>query len=159
MTLIAIAALVGALLITPLGAPGLLIMVIVLGICTWLGYVSVPVLVGCVITALVAEGLEFVIMKKLTGRYGGSRRAFWGALAGGFIGVIAGAPVPIIGSMIAGFIGTFAGAAIVTWIELRDMGQAGRVGWGVLMGRMFAAGVKTAAGMIILIAGSAALLR
>jgi uncharacterized protein YqgC (DUF456 family) len=158
MSIIAIAAMVGALLITPLGAPGLLLMVVVLGICTWLGYVSVGVLAACVVVALIAEGLEFVIMKKLTGRYGGSRRAFWGALAGGFIGVIIGAPVPIIGSMIAGFIGTFAGAAIVTWLELRDMGQAGRVGWGVLIGRMFAAGVKTAAGMIILVAGAAALL-
>ena len=73
-------------------------------------------------------------------------------------GVVVGIPVPIIGSIIAGFVGSFAGAALVTWLEARDMGQAGRVGWGVLMGRMWAAAVKTAAGVVILVAGGAALL-
>ena len=31
-------------------------------------------------------------------RYGGSKRAGWGALAGGLIGAVVGVPVPIIGS-------------------------------------------------------------
>lgn len=158
MIILAIVAMTAALLITPLGAPGNLIMVIIVAVCSWMGYVSGGVLITCILVALIAEALEFVIMKKLTGRYGGSRKAFWGAIAGGFAGVIIGAPIPIIGSMIAGFIGTFAGAAAVTYMELRSVGQAGRVGWGVLVGRMLAAGVKTAAGIIILIAGAAALL-
>ena len=158
ITFIAIAAMVAALMLTPIGAPGNMIMVIIVAICTWLGYVSGGVLVTCIIIALIAEGLEFLIVKKFTGKYGGSKKAFWGAIAGGFAGVLIGMPVPIIGSLIAGFIGTFVGAAAVTYMEMRDMGQAGRVGWGVLIGRMLAAAVKTAAGIVILIAGAAALL-
>lgn len=158
MTILAIAVMIAALLLTPLGAPGNWIMVVVVAIAAFTGRVGYPVLALCVGVALVAEIIEYVILKKMTGKYGGSRRAFWGAIAGGIIGVIVGVPVPIVGSMIAGFIGSFVGAAIVTYMEARDMGQAGRVGWGVLMGRMFAAAVKTAAGVIVLVAGAAALL-
>jgi uncharacterized protein YqgC (DUF456 family) len=158
MTLLVIAIMVGALLLTPLGAPGNWIMLIVVAVAAFSGRISYPVLALCVVVALIAEVIEWMILKRMTGRYGGSKRAFWGAIAGGIIGVIVGVPVPIIGSVIAGFIGSFAGAAVVTYMEARDMGQAGRVGWGVLMGRMLAAAVKTAAGIVILVAGAAAML-
>ena len=154
----AVAALVLALFLTPLGAPGNWIMIAIIAAGAWYDRVSWPVLALCVVIALVAEVLEFLLVKRMSDRYGGSRKALWGAIAGGIIGVVIGMPVPIIGSIIAGFAGSFAGAALVTYLEAKDMGQAGRVGWGVLLGRMLAATVKTAAGIGILVMGAAALL-
>ena len=147
-----------ALFLTPLGIPGLWIMVGVLAIATTMGDVGVLVLVTCVVLALAAELLEFVIVQKLNVRYGGSRLAFWGAIFGGVIGVVVGMPVPVIGSIIAGFLGSFAGAMAATLYETRRLESAARVGWGVLVGRMWAAATKVAAGIVIFVLGSAALL-
>ncbi len=158
MNVLAVGGMLVSLFLTPMGMPGNWIMLAIVGAGAWFGRVSVGVLLLCAAVAIVAEVLEFVIVQKLTGRYGGSKKAFWGAIAGGIAGVLVGMPVPIIGSIIAGFVGSFAGAALVTWLEARDMGQAGRVGWGVLLGRMLAAAAKTAAGVVILVAGGAAFL-
>jgi uncharacterized protein len=147
-----------ALFLTPLGVPGLWIMVAVLGVGTWLGAVGVAILVMCVVLAAAAEVVEYLIIDRLNVRYGGSRLAFWGAIIGGVAGVLIGMPVPVIGSIIAGFLGSFAGAAVATLYETRKVESAARVGWGTLMGRMWAAAAKVAAGMIIFVLGSAALL-
>jgi uncharacterized protein len=147
-----------ALFLTPLGVPGLWIMVAVLGVGTWLGAVGVAILVMCVVLAAAAEVVEYLIIDRLNVRYGGSRLAFWGAIIGGVAGVLIGMPVPVIGSIIAGFLGSFAGAAMATLYETRKVESAARVGWGTLMGRMWAAAAKVAAGMIIFVLGSAALL-
>jgi uncharacterized protein len=147
-----------ALFLTPLGVPGLWIMVAVLGVGTWLGAVGVTILVMCVVLAAAAEVVEYLIIDRLNVRYGGSRLAFWGAIIGGVAGVLIGMPVPVIGSIIAGFLGSFAGAAVATLYETRKVESAARVGWGTLMGRMWAAAAKVAAGMIIFVLGSAALL-
>ena len=158
MTALAVAAMVFALFLTPLGAPGNWIMIAILAIGAYYDRVSWPVLALCVVIALIAEVLEFLLVKRMSDKYGGSKKAFWGAIAGGIAGVIVGIPVPVVGSIIAGFLGSFAGAAIVTYMEAKDMDQARRVGWGVLIGRMLAATVKTAAGIAILVVGAAALL-
>ena len=147
-----------ALFLTPLGIPGLWIMVGVLAIGTIVGDVGVLVIVICLLLALAAELLEFFIVQKLNVRYGGSRLAFWGAIFGGIVGVIVGMPIPIIGSIIAGFLGSFAGAMAATLYETKRFDSAARVGWGVLIGRMWAAATKVAAGIVIFVLGSAALL-
>jgi uncharacterized protein len=147
-----------ALLLTPLGVPGLWIMVGVLAIGAIAGDVGILTLMVCLALAFFAEIVEFFIVDKLNVRYGGSRLAFWGAIAGGIAGVIIGLPVPIIGSLIAGFLGSFAGAVAATLYETRRMDAAARVGWGVLLGRMWSAAVKVAVGIVILVLGTAALL-
>jgi uncharacterized protein len=147
-----------ALFLTPLGVPGLWIMVAVLGVGTWLGAVGVAILVACVVLAAAAEVVEYMIIDRMNVRYGGSRLAFWGAIIGGAAGVLIGMPVPVIGSIVAGFLGSFAGAAAATLYETRKVESAARVGWGTFMGRMWAAAAKVAAGMIIFVLGSAALL-
>ncbi|MBR9988994.1 MAG: DUF456 domain-containing protein [Gemmatimonadetes bacterium] len=147
-----------ALFLTPLGIPGLWIMVGVLAIGTIAGEVGIFTIVVCLVLALGAEILEYLIVQKLNVRYGGSRLAFWGAIFGGVAGVIVGMPIPLIGSLIAGFIGTFAGAMAATLYETKRFDSAARVGWGVLIGRMWAAATKVAAGIVIFVLGSAALL-
>lgn len=158
MSIIGILVMGVALFLTPLGIPGLWIMVGVIGIGAIAGEVSVVIVVTCLALALVAELLEFLIVQKLNVRYGGSRLAFWGAIFGGVIGVIIGMPVPVIGSLIAGFLGSFAGAMAATLYETRRFDSAARVGWGVLLGRVWAAATKVATGIIIFVLGSAALL-
>lgn len=155
---IAMVAMVAALFVTPLGAPGNWIMIAVLAVGVSLGRVGLPALLAAALIAGAAEVVEFLLVRRLSLQYGGSPRAFWGAIAGGIIGVLAGVPVPVVGSVIAGFLGSFIGAALVTVAETRRLDHAGRVGWGVLLGRMWAAAVKTAAGIAILVLGGAALL-
>src|SRR5687768_8106315 len=98
MAYVGIAVLVLALIGIPLGLPGLWIMLGVVAIGAILKEVGLTVLLACTIIAIFAELLEFLILRKLTKQYGGSRKAFWGAIGGGFVGVILGAPIFIVGS-------------------------------------------------------------
>jgi uncharacterized protein len=158
LALLGIIVMVVALLLTPLGVPGLWIMVAVLGVGVWAGEVGWLVLGVAAVLAAAGEFVEYLIVERMNVRYGGSRLAFWGAIAGGIIGVLVGLPVPVIGSVVAGFLGSFAGAAAATLYETRKVEAAARVGWGTLLGRMWAAAAKVAAGTIILVLGSASLL-
>ena len=149
----------GALLTIPIGLPGLWIMIGVVAVGAVMKEIGFAVVLITVLIATVAEVIEFFVVKRLTKQYGGSQKAFWGAIAGGTIGVIVGVPIPIIGSIIAGLIGSFAGAALVTYSETKEMRAAHRVGWGAVIGRALSAVTKTAAGLTILIIAAAALLR
>lgn len=146
------------LLLVPLGLPGLWLMVGVLAVGALLGEVGWLVVVTALALSAVAEILEYWLVARLNLRYGGSRGAFWGALVGGLIGVVVGMPIPVVGSVVAGFLGSFAGAALVTLWTTSDAWSAGRVGWGVLLGRVLAAVVKVGTGVVILVMGAAALL-
>lgn len=159
MIWLAIVAMVLSLFLIPIGLPGLWIMVGIVAIGAIYKVVGLVTLIGVVAIAAIAELLEFLVVKRLTSQYGGTRKAFWGAVGGGLLGVIVGVPIPIIGSVIAGFIGSFAGAAAVTYMETKNTESARRVGWGAILGRAFAAAVKTFAGLVILVIGAAALLR
>lgn len=158
MAMVGILVMAVALFLTPLGVPGLWIMVAVLAFGTYMGSVSILVLAICVVLAVCAEIVEFFIVQRLNVRYGGSRLAFWGAIFGGVAGVLIGMPVPIVGSLVAGFLGTFAGAALATLYETRRLDDATRVGWGVLLGRMWAAVAKVGTGIVIFVLGASALL-
>lgn len=159
MAWIGILLMVGALLVIPLGLPGLWIMIGVAAVGAIVGEIGVLTLIACVLIATIAELIEFFLVKRLTRQYGGSPKAFWGALVGGFVGVLIGAPIPIIGSVIAGVLGSFAGAALVTYAETKELLAAHRVGWGAVLGRMLTAVAKTAAGIAILAIAAAGLLR
>ena len=76
----------------------------------------------------------------------------------GIVGAIVGTPVPVIGSLLGVFAGTMVGAAIATWTLVKDSDAALKAGWGALLGRAAAVALKMAAGLVILVAGAAALL-
>jgi uncharacterized protein YqgC (DUF456 family) len=143
---------VAGLLLIPLGLPGL--WVIVLGI---VGYgwltdfrtVSTWFLVTAIGLALAGELLEAWIGFRFAQRYGGSRRAGWGALIGGLIGAIVGVPVPVIGSVVGGFVGAFAGATLFEYSRARRSEGAVRAGWGAVLGRAAAAALKMALGVVL----------
>ena len=159
MAWIGIVIMVLGLLSIPLGLPGLWVMIAVLAVGAIAGEVGVLVLAACIAIAVAGELIEYAIVGRMNREYGGSRKSFWGALVGGFAGIFIGLPVPVLGSVLAGMLGAFAGAALVTFAETRELRAAHRVGWGVVLGRAFSAVAKTAAGLVILVLGSAALLR
>jgi uncharacterized protein YqgC (DUF456 family) len=153
MLVLVLAGVVGLALI-PLGLPGLWL--ILLGI---LGYgwltdfstLSVGVMLLVVALAFLGEIFESWIGFRYAQRYGGSRRAGWGALLGGLIGAIVGVPLPIIGSVLGGFVGAFLGAAVFEFSSARKTGTAARAGWGAVLGRAAAAAGKMAVGLVMLV--------
>jgi hypothetical protein len=157
---LAVVIMVVALLLIPLGLPGLWVMIGVLTLAVAGNEVSPWILLVLIVVAVLAELAEWAIVARTSARWGGSRKAFWGAIAGGLVGILLGLPVPlpILGPLLAGLLGTFAGAAAVTLWETRAMRSAGRVGCGAVLGRAFAAAAKTAAGVVILVTGAAALI-
>lgn len=157
-TVLGITVMLAALLLIPLGLPGLWIMVGVLAVAAFAGEIGLLTLLGVILLAAIGEVAEFLAVKRFSERYGGSRGAFWGAIAGGIGGVMIGIPVPVVGPVLAGILGSFVGAAVITLWETRHLPTAGRVGWGVMLGRGFAAALKTAAGVAILVVGAGALL-
>ena len=155
MTLLILAAvLLLALFIIPLGLPGTWAMVIA----AWAYNYMVPgdpvgtfTILGTAALALIAEGLEFSLAANYTRKYGGSRRAGWGAILGGLVGAIVGIPIPLIGSMV----GAFAGAFIGAWVFEKSRGKEGenatRVSTGALIGRVVASAKKVAIGLIMIV--------
>lgn len=150
------------LALIPLGLPGL--WVIVLGI---LGFgwltdfraLGAGLVVLILVLALLGEAVEAYVGFRFAQRYGGSSRAGWGALAGGLIGAIVGVPVPVIGSVIGGFFGAFIGAALFEYSRARHSQGAVRAGWGAVLGRALAAGVKMGIGVVLVVIGLFAALR
>jgi len=159
--LLAVAAVVtmsAALLLVPLGLPGVWIMIGILTVATALDEVAPALLLVLVAAAVAAEFAEYVIVERSSARYGASRKVYWGAIAGGLAGTFVGFPVPLLGPLLGGVAGTFLGAAAVGLIETRHARVAGRGAWGAVVGRVLAAALKTGVGFAILVLGGAALL-
>lgn len=140
-----------SLFMIPLGLPGTWVM-----IAAGVGYsILVPgsigmiALVGTTAIAVVAEVFEFTLAGKYARKYGGSRRASWGAIIGGTIGAIVGVPVPLVGPIIGAFAGAFAGALVFEYSRGSGVQASTRVATGALIGRAVAAALKVAAGLVI----------
>jgi uncharacterized protein len=161
-TVLLVVASVTGLVLIPLGLPGL--WVILLGI---VGYgwltdfqtMGPTFLIVIIALAILGEVFEAWIGFRYAQKYGGSKRAGWGALIGGIIGAIIGVPVPIIGSVIGGFAGAFAGAALFEYTAAKRTAGAVRAGWGAVLGRAAAAALKTAIGLVMVVASLFAALR
>ena len=141
-----------SLILIVLGMPGLWVMVasaVVYNMIVpgdpigWVTLVAVGVL------ALVAELLEFTLSGRYARKYGGSRRAGWGAIIGGIVGAMVGFPVPIIGPIIGAFVGSFLGALIAELTVGASPGDATRVAKGALIGRVVSTMLKIGIGVTI----------
>jgi uncharacterized protein len=150
--LLLIAVILLGLLMIPFGLPGTLVifagalgykLLVPMG---HIGWFTVFVM-GAIM--IVAEGLEWVLTARFTRKYGGSRRAGWGAILGGMVGAFLGVPVPIVGSVIGAFVGAFIGAFAFEFSRGSGHGTATRVAWGALVGRVTAAALKVAFGLVM----------
>lgn len=151
-TILLLAALLVGLALIPLGLPGLWVMV---GAALLYSFsqpdrIGVPTLIVLVTLAVIAEVLEFLAAGKYARKYGGSKRAGWGAIVGGIAGAIVGVPVPVIGSVIGAFVGSFAGALVAEMTLGSRVGDATRVAKGALIGRAIATALKVAIGIALL---------
>lgn len=143
--------LLGSLFLVPLGLPGTWVMVaaavgysyLVPDSIGWVTIVAVAVL------ATIAEVLEFTVSGRYARKYGGSRRAEWGAILGGMVGAFVGVPVPIVGPILGGFAGAFIGALLLEYGRTDDVRGATRVATGALIGRVVAAAMKVGIGVAI----------
>ena len=145
-------ALVACLVLVPLGLPGTWLMVGAALAYSLLGdtpTIGIATIVGTAVLALIGEVIEFALAGRYARKYGGSRRAEWGAILGGIIGVIVGLPVPIVGSVIAGFAGAFLGALAAELARGSGAVLSTRVATGALIGRIVAAAVKVGIGVVM----------
>jgi uncharacterized protein len=153
---------VGGLALVPLGLPGLWVMVLGVigyGWLTSFRTIGVATIAIVVALALFGEILDAWLGFGLARRYGGSRRAAWGALVGGMVGAVVGVPVPIIGSVIGALVGSFGGAALFEYSWSGVPGTAVRAGWGAVLGRAAAAATKIGLGIAIAVLAAFAAFR
>lgn len=140
-----------ALAMIPFGLPGTLVMVaaaigyklLVPGSLGWFTIAVVSVLM------IVGEVLEWTLSARYTRKYGGSRRASWGAIIGGMVGAFIGVPVPIVGPVIGAFVGAFVGAFAAELSRGSNGSVATKVATGALVGRAVAAAMKVALGVMM----------
>lgn len=161
-TALVIVCLVAGLVLVPFGLPGLWLMalgVIGYGWLTGFHTVGAGIIALVIGLAFIGEIVDWWLGFRFAIKYGGSRRAGWGALIGGIIGALVGVPVPVIGSVIGAFIGSFAGAALFEYTRERHAGVAVRAGWGAMLGRAAAAGAKIALGLVIAVVAVVVVLR
>ena len=141
-----------ALLVIPLGLPGTWLIV-----ATALAYlllvphsgITVITIVGTAAIALGAELLELLVVGRTTRRYGGSRRAAWGAIMGGLLGAMVGVPVPIVGPMLGGFVGAFLGALLGEFEATGDHRVAASAAFGAIVARAASMAMKVAVAVVM----------
>jgi len=146
-------ALAGGLVLIPFGLPGLWVM-LGAALLHWVlvptGGIGLWTMAGAGVLVVVAEVLEFTISARYTRKYGGSRRASWGAVVGGLVGAVVGIPVPVVGSLIGAFAGAFLGALVAELTVARgERGAPVRVATGALVGRVVAAAAKVGIGVVV----------
>jgi uncharacterized protein YqgC (DUF456 family) len=150
-----------ALVMIPLGLPGTFVQVgaalavTVLSDGARLGWTWVFVFLAL---ALLGELVEFLSGQWGARRFGGSRRAAWGALVGGMVGAfVGGIPVPVVGALVMSFVGTFVGALVG---EMSARGTAApdlRVGAGAIVGRVVGVATKLSLAFVMLVLASTVL--
>lgn len=151
--LLAIVLVVSMVLIV-LGLPGLWIMIasaITYNIVVPERPMSWLTVIGICALGIVAEVLDFGLAGKYARKYGGSRKAAWGAIVGGMIGAFIGVPVPIVGPVIGALIGSFVGALVGEVRNGAQRGAATKVATGALIGRVIGTVIKVALGFTIAI--------
>jgi uncharacterized protein len=141
-----------SLALIALGLPGLWVMIasaVVYNITTHTDAIGWGTLVAVGVLAIIAEIIEFTMSARYARKYGGSRRAGWGAMIGGTLGAFMGVPVPVVGMLIGAFIGSFVGALIGELTVGSSRKGSARVATGALIGRAVATAMKMGVGCTI----------
>ena len=138
-----------ALCMIPLGLPGTWLQVAVAGVLAWTDHVSARGLLAVAGLAIAGEIAEAASGHWGARRFGGSRRAAWGALVGGMAGLLIGSPIPVAGPLVASLVGTFAGAVVGEMWERGRLSPEMRVGVGAIVGRALGVGFKLGVALAI----------
>ncbi len=146
------AVLIFCLLLVAIGLPGTWLMIgaaLLFGPVTGRPGVGVATVIAIFVLATIAELIEFKLALRYTSRYGGSRRAGWGAILGGIVGAIVGLPIPVVGSVIGAFVGAFGGALLAELTTGSTTGSATQAAKGALIGRVMGTATKCGIGVVM----------
>ncbi len=141
-----------SLVLIALGLPGLWIMIataVVYNLVVTPAPISWFTIICVGILGVIAEVIEFSLSGSFARKYGGSRRAGWGAIIGGMIGAFMGFPIPIVGPMVGAFVGSFIGALAGELSVGTGGGKSAKVATGALIGRVASTAVKIGIGCAI----------
>jgi uncharacterized protein YqgC (DUF456 family) len=106
--------------------------------------------VACVtILAILGAAADLALAGRYARKYGGSRRAGWGAVIGGMVGAFIGIPVPIVGPVLGALAGAFVGALAFELTAGTTGVNATRVATGALLGRAIGAAINVAIGLMM----------
>ena len=119
--------------------------------------ITMPLIVGLGVLAVVGELIEFLAGSLGVAKKGGSRLsailAFIGSAIGGIAGAVVGIPIPIVGSVIGvilfASIGALVGALIGEDIQGRDFRESFGVGMAAFWGRLLGSVAKTMVGGVM----------
>ena len=149
LLIVLILAMPTGLIAVVLGLPGTWLILVTSVLYAWVtdfAVINYQMLLGLLVLAVAAEVLEFWAGLWGARRYGGSKKAMLGTLLGGLVGAVILSPMLFgFGTIVGAFLGAFGGGFLVTYLEQRKMEEAVRVGWGGLLGRVFAMVFKGAA--------------
>lgn len=110
----------------------------------WVWLVVLAVIAG------IAEIIEILSSMLTARKAGASRRAAFGSLVGGFVGMLMfSIPVPVAGTIIGGLLGCFLGALLGEMTVRDDLVAGARVGLFAAVGRLLGLIAKTSAAMIM----------
>lgn len=137
--ILTLAGLAGLVLPALPGAPLLFLGLLCAAWAEGFAHVGLWTLLALGLLAALTYLVEFVASLVGAKRFGASRLALWGATVGGLMGIFFGIPGIVLGP----FIGAVAGELL----QLRSLGQAGRVGFGTVVGLAFGVAGKLAIGV------------
>ena len=109
----------------------------------WFTVVCVTVL------AIIGAVADLALAGRYARKYGGSRRAGWGAVIGGMVGAFIGIPIPIVGPVLGAFAGAFIGALAFELTAGTSGTHATRIATGALIGRAIGAAINVAIGLMM----------
>lgn len=147
-----------ALVMIPLGLPGLWFQVLAAAVLTvstdrmgWWWTIAIAVI------AALGEALDFLIGDLGLASVGASSYAAWGALVCGFVFAFFGflIPIPIVGSVVMSFFGTFVGAILGEMAHEKKLHPKLHIALGAVVGR--ACGVAAKLSLTFVAAGIAVL--
>jgi hypothetical protein len=130
--------------------PGTWLIVATAGVFGWAtGWNSISggTIILLTIAAVVAELAELLASAVTVRHAGASRRASWGSLIGGFLGMIFLSflvPIPLLGTIVGALLGCIAGAVIAEMSTGRALDQGTKVGMFSALGFALGSAAKTA---------------
>lgn len=151
--------LIAGVIVIPFGIAGTFVIVVdalIFGLITGFEKITISFIGILLALAVIVELLEAFLGAYMAKRFGGSKWAMGGAIAGGLIGAVAGTPMlPVIGTFLGCFLGAFIGAALLELVHSSDLENALKAGFGAFFGTVGGKMTKilVAIIMVVLICG------
>lgn len=144
-------------LLTAVRLPGTwLLVVTALAYAWWTAWQQFSLTMVCILggIALIGEGIELVASVYAARRAGATRQAGWGAIIGGFLGMLFLSflvPIPLIGTMVGALVGCFAGALVAEMAMQKKLAHGAKVGVFAALGFVLGTATKLALAMVMAI--------